>query len=138
MISRHTVDVVPSSTVYSILEKRVREKAGIQMPYLGVAAWTQTRDTRGPAVRAISAPQRSELILLPESRLDFWPPLSAMQDAQDFDPFPFDTIDRDERCAAEGKLASSRHPTFAPYQRMVRTDPGTVGRIDRTPAADEV
>ncbi len=70
VIARHTVDVVPSSTVYSILEKRDREKAGIQMPYLGVAAWTQTRDTRGPVVRAISAPQRSALIPLPESKLE--------------------------------------------------------------------
>ena len=70
VISRHTVDVVPSSTVYSILEKRVREKAGIQTPFLGVAAWTQIRDTRSRVVRAISAPQRSALIPLPESKLE--------------------------------------------------------------------
>ena len=70
VISRHTVDVVPSSTVYSILEKRVREKAGIQTSFLGVAAWTQIRDTRSRVVREISAPQRSALIPLPESKLE--------------------------------------------------------------------
>lgn len=38
------------------------------MPYIGVAAWTQPADTRNFVTRAISGPQRSQLVSLPDSQ----------------------------------------------------------------------
>ena len=40
------------------------------LPYVGVAAWTQHTDDRNPIVRAISGPQRSQLVPLPESQAE--------------------------------------------------------------------
>ena len=37
------------------------------MPYVGVAAWTQTTDSRNPVVRAVEGPEKSELVPLPDS-----------------------------------------------------------------------
>ncbi len=42
-----------------------------------------------------------------------------MQDAQDFNPFPFDTVDGNERGAADDQLAGSLHPSFTPHQGML-------------------
>lgn len=39
-----------------------------------------------------------------------------MQDAQDFNPFPFDTVDGNERRAADDQLAGSLHASFTPHQ----------------------
>jgi CHAT domain-containing protein len=38
------------------------------LPYVGVAAWTKAPDNRNVILRAISGPERSELIALPESK----------------------------------------------------------------------
>jgi CHAT domain-containing protein len=38
------------------------------LPYVGVAAWTQPADTRNPILRAVSGPERSEFVPLPDSR----------------------------------------------------------------------
>ncbi len=40
------------------------------MPYIGVAAWTQATDNRNPIVRAVSGPQRSQLVPLPDSETE--------------------------------------------------------------------
>ena len=68
VLATHTVDVVPSSTVFDLIRKRVGKRLLNTMPYIGVAAWTQTVDTRNPVLRAISGPERSQLVPLPDSK----------------------------------------------------------------------
>jgi len=68
VLKSHTVDVAPSSTVFDLLSKRVASREAISMPYIGVAAWTQPADTRNFVTRAISGPQRSQLVSLPDSQ----------------------------------------------------------------------
>ena len=70
VIQTHTVDVEPSSTVFDLLGKRQSYKANADMPYVGVAAWTQPTDTRNAIVRAITGPERSQLVPLPDSKLE--------------------------------------------------------------------
>jgi CHAT domain-containing protein len=70
VLASHTVDVNPSSTVYSLLSRRVENEQAVTMPYIGVAAWTQPTDTRNPFVRAVTGPQRSKLVALPDSKLE--------------------------------------------------------------------
>ena len=70
VLKTHTVDVAPSSTVFDLLRKRLTQEASVEMPYIGVAAWTQPADTRNPIVRAVSGPERSQLAPLPDSRLE--------------------------------------------------------------------
>ena len=64
----HTVDVNPSATVYALLHKRAVATQEVSLPYVGVAAWTQPADTRNPILRAVSGPERSELVSLPDSK----------------------------------------------------------------------
>nr|AOS95250.1 CHAT domain-containing protein [uncultured bacterium] len=64
----HTVDVAPSSTVYELLARRSESKETVVMPYIGVAAWTQSADSRNPIVRAINGPARSQFVPLPNSK----------------------------------------------------------------------
>lgn len=61
-----TIVNVPSGTVLNLL--RTREQAKNRIAYLGVAAWTQTTDTRPWVVRAVTGPERSQLVPLPESK----------------------------------------------------------------------
>ena len=68
VLASHTVDVDPSATVFSLLHKRVAREAASDLPYIGVAAWTEPSDTRNPILRAVSGPERSELVPLPESK----------------------------------------------------------------------
>jgi CHAT domain-containing protein len=70
VLKTHTVDVAPSSTVFDLLHKRLAQEASAAMPYIGVAAWTQSADTRNPIVRAVSGPERSQLAPLPDSKLE--------------------------------------------------------------------
>ena len=70
VISTHTVDVAPSSTVFELLSRRSEQKETASMPYIGVAAWTQPADTRNPILRAVSGPERSQLGPLPDSRVE--------------------------------------------------------------------
>jgi CHAT domain-containing protein len=70
VLKTHTVDISPSSTVFDLLTKRVRKDETVSMPYIGVAAWTQTTDNRNPIVRSISGPQRSQLVPLPDSQTE--------------------------------------------------------------------
>jgi len=71
VLTSHLVTVVPSGTVFHILRHREQQLAVEPMPYLGVAAWTINQPKRtllSGIVRAVSGPERSELIALPESR----------------------------------------------------------------------
>jgi CHAT domain-containing protein len=67
----HTVSVAPSGTVLDLLRHRSFDPPHRDLPYLGVAAWISKPP---PATmiasirRAISGPNRRELVALPESR----------------------------------------------------------------------
>jgi CHAT domain-containing protein len=65
LVTTKTIINAPSATVLNLLRTRGRNRLGI--PYLGVAAWTETKDTRPWVVRAITGPERSQLVPLPES-----------------------------------------------------------------------
>jgi CHAT domain-containing protein len=71
LITTKTVINVPSGTVLDLLRTHAGNQNKIdqnKIPYLGVAAWTQTEDTRPQVVRAITGPERSQLVPLPESK----------------------------------------------------------------------
>ncbi len=68
LLQTHEVSVTPSSTVLHILKTRAKQHEDQSLPYVGVAAWTQTADTRNFITRAISGPERSELTPLPDSK----------------------------------------------------------------------
>lgn len=67
VLSSHTVDVAPSSTAFDLLKRQSEEKEQVEMPYIGVAAWTQQTDSRNPILRAISGPERDQFAALPHS-----------------------------------------------------------------------
>lgn len=67
-ITTHTFSTVPSGTVLSILRRRGTGAVDLQLPYVGVAAWTTAVVSKNPILRAMSGPARSELVPLPESR----------------------------------------------------------------------
>jgi hypothetical protein len=65
------VTVVPSGTVLHILEQRAQQTAMANLPYVGVAAWTTDSPPHtllASIHRAVSGPERRELVALPESR----------------------------------------------------------------------
>lgn len=71
ILSSHQVTVAPSGTVLTILRQRSKDVVHDYRPYVGVAAWT----TNAPPAtllarvrRAVSGPERSELVALPESQ----------------------------------------------------------------------
>lgn len=70
VLSSHTVDVAPSSTAFELLKKQSEEKEKAEMPYIGVAAWTQKADSRNPILRAINGPKRKEFVPLPYSEAE--------------------------------------------------------------------
>jgi CHAT domain-containing protein len=88
----HTVSVVPSGTVLDLLRHRYNGSAHTTLPYVGVAAWI----SKPPPItlvasirRAISGPDRRQLVALPESRnevesiaTDFPPPKTILLGAQ--------------------------------------------------------
>jgi CHAT domain-containing protein len=67
VLSSHTVDVAPSSTAFAILKRQSEEKQEAQIPYVGVAAWTQQTNSRNPILRAIGGPERDQFVALPHS-----------------------------------------------------------------------
>jgi CHAT domain-containing protein len=67
VIANRVVGNAPSGTVLSLLRTRAHA-VNASLPYLGVAAWTQTTDTRPWVVRSVAGPQRSLLLPLPESK----------------------------------------------------------------------
>ena len=71
VLASHQVTVVPSGTVLHILEQRAQKTGTANLPYVGVAAWTTDSPPHtllASIHRAVSGPERSELIALPESR----------------------------------------------------------------------
>jgi len=70
ILTTHLVDVVPSGTVLHILRQRTNQIRD-DLPYVGVAAWiSKPPPTTMLATirRAVSGPERKELVALPESR----------------------------------------------------------------------
>ncbi len=70
VLSSHTVDVAPSSTAFELLKRQSEERERAEMPYIGVAAWTEKTDSRNPILRAISGPERNEFVPLPYSEAE--------------------------------------------------------------------
>jgi CHAT domain-containing protein len=68
----HLVTVAPSGTVLHILRHRANQTPSDDLPYVGVAAWTTNSPAPNKLVasirRAVSGPERKELIALPESQ----------------------------------------------------------------------
>jgi len=70
VLSSHQVTVAPSGTVLTILRHRSKEAIRDDLPYVGVAAWTSNpipTTLLARVRRAISGPERRELVALPES-----------------------------------------------------------------------
>jgi CHAT domain-containing protein len=73
VLASHQVSVAPSGTVLDVLRRREGRIAVDDLPYLGVAAWTNTSRPRGflaTVFRAVSGPKRNELVALPASRYE--------------------------------------------------------------------
>jgi CHAT domain-containing protein len=71
ILASHLVSVVPSGTVLHMLEHRAQQTEEANLPYVGVAAWTTNvppHTLLASIHRAVSGPERSELVALPESR----------------------------------------------------------------------
>lgn len=68
VLTTHTIDVEPSATCFALLQARSKQRGTIQLPYLGVAAWTETSKSRNPILRMIGGPERSQFIPLPGSK----------------------------------------------------------------------
>ena len=72
VLTSHLVTVAPSGTVLHILRHRANQDPSDELPYVGVAAWTiefVTPSTLLASIRrAVSGPERKELIALPESQ----------------------------------------------------------------------
>ena len=72
VLTSHVVAVAPSGTVFHILRHRANQIVRDDLPYVGVAAWTTNssppRKLLASILRAVSGPERKELIALPESR----------------------------------------------------------------------
>jgi CHAT domain-containing protein len=70
VLASHTVDVAPSSIAFELLKEHSEQQASAEMPYIGVAAWTQAADGRNPVVRAISGPEKDQFVPLPHSETE--------------------------------------------------------------------
>ena len=71
ILSSHQVTVVPSGTVLAMLRHRSEQVIRDDLPYVGVAAWTSNAPSNtllARARRAVSGPERRELVALPESQ----------------------------------------------------------------------
>lgn len=71
ILTSHLVSVVPSGTVLHILEHRALQNDKSDLPYVGVAAWTANSPPHtllASIHRAVSGPEKRELVALPESR----------------------------------------------------------------------
>jgi CHAT domain-containing protein len=71
LLTSHVVSVAPSGTVIDMLQHRIIRTGNDELPYVGVAAWiSKPPPTTLLATirRAVSGPERRELVPLPESR----------------------------------------------------------------------
>jgi CHAT domain-containing protein len=73
LLTSHLVTVAPSGTVLNLLRHRSDQVNRDNFPYVGVAAWTLKAPPTtllAKVHRAISGPERSQLVALPESRTE--------------------------------------------------------------------
>ncbi len=71
ILNSHLVTVAPSGTVLDMLRHRADQTAKEDLPYLGVAAWISKPPSTTLIAyirRAVSGPERKELVALPASR----------------------------------------------------------------------
>ena len=74
LVASHTITTAPSGTVFALLRSRNHPVADVDLPYIGVAAWTKTfnatasKANLAPHVRGITGPERSLLGPLPQSQ----------------------------------------------------------------------
>jgi CHAT domain-containing protein len=71
VLASHVVSVAPSGSVFDMLRHRGNQTGHEELPYVGVAAWiSKSPQTTLLATihRAVSGPERRELVALPESR----------------------------------------------------------------------
>ncbi len=71
VLASHVVSVVPSGSVLDLLRHRHLPSPHDDMPYVGVAAWTSNPPSPNLLAsirRAVSGPNRQDLVALPESR----------------------------------------------------------------------
>ncbi len=71
ILNSHLVTVAPSGTVLDMLRHRADTTPREDLPYLGVAAWTSKPPSTtliADIRRAVSGPERQDLVALPESR----------------------------------------------------------------------
>ena len=71
ILATHLISVAPSGTVLDMLRHRTDRAARDDLPYLGVAAWTSKPPPTtliASIRRAVSGPERQDLVALPESR----------------------------------------------------------------------
>jgi len=71
VVDSHLVTVAPSGTVLNMLRHRSDQVIRDDLPYVGVAAWISKAPPNtllARVHRAISGPERSQLVALPESR----------------------------------------------------------------------
>lgn len=71
VLASHVVSVAPSGSVFDMLRHRGNQTGHEELPYVGVAAWiSKPPPTTLLATirRAVSGPERRELVALPESR----------------------------------------------------------------------
>jgi CHAT domain-containing protein len=71
VLTSHVVSVAPSGTVLDMLQRRIIHTVHDALPYVGVAAWISTPPPTtllATIRRAVSGPEKRELVPLPESR----------------------------------------------------------------------
>jgi CHAT domain-containing protein len=71
VLATHLVTVAPSGSVLDMLRRRTNHVVRDDLPYVGVAAWTSKAPARtllASIHRAVSGPERRDLVALPESR----------------------------------------------------------------------
>jgi CHAT domain-containing protein len=71
ILTSHVMSVTPSGTVFDILRHRQKQAANDGLPYVGVAAWISKAPQQNlfaMVTRAVSGPEKAQLIALPESR----------------------------------------------------------------------
>lgn len=71
VLTSHVVSVTPSGTVFDMLMHRANRTTSDNLPYVGVAAWISkvpASNLLATITRAVSGPERAELVALPESR----------------------------------------------------------------------
>ena len=69
VIADHVISTVPSGTVLHLIRTRSQTKE-VQLPYLGVAAWTKPSSPLAIVRREVRGPEESDFIPLPQSRTE--------------------------------------------------------------------